>query len=195
MAGVHGIVNTRNSLSAASVALVGGLGLLLLLPEGVEAAYGNGVHTVQKMRQDLWRPNPQAPRANSAYRWRPLTQDSRVQGSEHRRLLPQTHQRWARSARPLNRGGELASQFRPDQRFDEPVRQPEVVLDPGSEQHAQFRPINPPARRRTYEELFPQQEPVTRQPQAPAMPYPALPPPTMPYLPPAMPGAPYWPYW
>ena len=188
-------MNTRNSLSAALVALIGGLGLLLPLPEYAEAAHGNGVNPAQKMRQDLWRPNPQAPRAKSAYRWRPVTPDSRVQRPEPRRLLPQQQNRWARSARPLSRGGELASQFRPDHRFDDPVQQPKVVLDPLSDQHAQFRPLKPPARRRTYEELFPQQESVARQPQAPAIPYPVMPPPTMPYLPPPMPGAPYWPYW
>lgn len=192
--GVHTIVIARNSLSAASVALFGSLTLLLPLTKQVEAGYGNGFYPVHQVRQYSWRPVPQAPRTTSGYRWRPVEPVTRVQQYGRYQHLPQPHGRWVRSARPLKRGGELASQFRPDHRFDEPVQQPEIVLDMDSDQHAQFRPIKPAAPRRTYEELYERQEPVATQPRAPAMPYATMPYPVMPYLPPPMPMAPYWQY-
>lgn len=166
--------------------------LLLPLSKQVEAGYGSGFYPVYQVRQHAWRPNTHAPRSAPGYRWRPVEPVVPAQRNARDQVLHQQQSRWVRSARPLKRGGELASQFRPDHRYGEPVKQPKVVLDLDSEQHAQFRPIEPSAPRRTYEELYERQEPAVRQPGAPLMPYP-----TVPYIPPPMPmpGAPYWPYW
>jgi len=177
-------VTSRNALHAVIVACFVGPGFFSV-PLPLHAAQGFVGNPVHQARQPTWRPAFQAPRPPaSVYRWRPLSPVVREAGGGDRRASSDVNRRWARSARPLTRGGELASQFRPDHRTGEAAGQPQASMGQDSDLHAQFRPIKP-STRKAYEELYEQPQPIPLHQSAPVMPY----------MPPPVPMTPYWPYW
>jgi len=181
------ILTKQNALHAVIVAFSAGT-VLLSVPSALNAAYGYNPYPVYQVRQNVWRPTLQMPRAMpNFYRWRPVRQLARGARYVKPRDVRSDNRRWGRTARPLARGGDLARQFRPDRRFDEPETQGGVVPEQDSDLHAQFRPVRP-RQRKTYEELY-EPKPLPEQPAVPVMPYSAVP-----YLPPPLP-MPYWPRW